>query len=74
MQSTGTRPRVAVSGGGRGNLIFGTTFSASDQIISDTSWGVGYLVFGASNYEFCVTAVNGALESGMSNCVTPPRP
>ncbi|MEU8210756.1 GDSL-type esterase/lipase family protein [Micromonospora sp. NPDC049044] len=53
------------------NLIDGSEMTASDQTIMETTWGVGFLVYGALNYEFCVTAVNGALESGMSNCVKP---
>ncbi|MFI6272388.1 GDSL-type esterase/lipase family protein [Micromonospora zamorensis] len=53
------------------NPIDGSEMTASDQTIMETTWGVGFLVYGALNYEFCVTAVNGALESGMSNCVKP---
>ena len=53
------------------NPIDGSEMTASDQIIMETTWGVGFLIYGALNYEFCVTAVNGALESGMSNCVKP---
>ncbi|MGV9212098.1 GDSL-type esterase/lipase family protein [Micromonospora sp. RB23] len=53
------------------NLSDGSELTASDQTIMETTWGVGFLFAGALNYEFCVTAVNGALESGMSNCVKP---
>ncbi|MEU7844290.1 GDSL-type esterase/lipase family protein [Micromonospora sp. NPDC049114] len=53
------------------NPLDGSEMTASDQTSMETTWGVGFLVYGALNYEFCVTAVNGALESGMSNCVKP---
>jgi lysophospholipase L1-like esterase len=37
---------------------------------STTTFGVGYLFPGVWNWEFCITAYNGDLESGKSNCVT----
>ncbi|WP_124278880.1 fibronectin type III domain-containing protein [Streptomyces sp. ADI93-02] len=53
----------------------GTTPPKADEnIIEDTHYGVGFLFPGVWNYEFCVTAVNGSLESGKSNCVIPPHP
>jgi hypothetical protein len=38
----------------------------------DTSHGIAFLFPGTWNYEFCVTAYNGELESAKSNCVRPP--
>ncbi|MFF3091624.1 hypothetical protein ACFVRB_42290 [Streptomyces nojiriensis] len=35
---------------------------------------IAYLFLGTWNYEFCVTAVNGTLESAKSNCVVAPHP
>lgn len=35
---------------------------------------IAYLFPGVWNYEFCVTAINGAAESGKSNCVVAPKP
>lgn len=52
----------------------GTLPRADENIIDGTHYGVGFLFPGAWNYRFCVTAVNGAYESGMSNCVVPQRP
>ncbi|WP_282090683.1 GDSL-type esterase/lipase family protein [Streptomyces tendae] len=53
----------------------GTTPPKADEnIIEDTHYGVGFLFPGVWNYEFCVTAVNGSLESDKSNCVIPPHP
>ncbi|MEU1050924.1 fibronectin type III domain-containing protein [Streptomyces sp. NPDC005897] len=53
----------------------GTTPPKADEnIIEDTHYGVGFLFPGVWNYEFCVTAVNGSLESDRSNCVIPPHP
>ncbi|MFF5728229.1 GDSL-type esterase/lipase family protein [[Kitasatospora] papulosa] len=53
----------------------GTTPPEADEnIIEDTHYGVGFLFPGVWNYEFCVTAVNGSLESDKSNCVIPSHP
>ncbi|MEV6871516.1 GDSL-type esterase/lipase family protein [Amycolatopsis sp. NPDC051128] len=52
----------------------GTLPAADETIIDGTHYGVGFLFPGVWNYRFCVTAVNGAYESGMSNCVVPQRP
>ncbi|MCX2928233.1 GDSL-type esterase/lipase family protein [Streptomyces sp. NEAU-W12] len=53
----------------------GTTPPEADEnIIEDTHHGVGFLFPGVWNFEFCVTAVNGSLESDKSNCVIPPHP
>jgi lysophospholipase L1-like esterase len=56
------------------NINDGSVSSADENIIDGTSWGVAYLFPGVWNYEFCVTAINGAAESGKSNCVVAPRP
>ncbi|EON97086.1 putative fibronectin type iii domain-containing protein [Phaeoacremonium minimum UCRPA7] len=44
-----------------------------DDIIMNSSHGVAFLFPGTWNFEFCVTAVNGHLESGKSNHVIPLR-
>lgn len=36
-------------------------------------WGVAFLFPGTWNFEFCLTAYNGDLESDMSNCVIPSK-
>lgn len=41
---------------------------------SGESHGVGFLFPGVWNYEFCVSAVNGELESAKSECVVAPQP
>lgn len=55
------------------NLGNGDEEDVSPRTIMDTTWGVGFLVAGAMNYEFCVTAVNGALESAKTTCTRPVR-
>jgi lysophospholipase L1-like esterase len=39
-----------------------------------TTYGIAFLFPGVWNYEFCMTAINGAAESGKSNCVVAPKP
>ncbi|MFE9610690.1 fibronectin type III domain-containing protein [Streptomyces sp. NPDC006012] len=56
------------------NIDDGSQSTADEWIGQDTSHGIAYLFPGVWHYEFCVTAVNGALESGKSNCVVAPRP
>jgi len=56
------------------NINNGSVSAADESIVDGTSHGIAYLFPGVWNYEFCVTAVNGALESGKSNCVVAPRP
>ncbi|MEU6486590.1 fibronectin type III domain-containing protein [Streptomyces sp. NPDC046887] len=47
----------------------------ADEVISDTpERGITFLFPGNWNYDFCVTAVNGAAESGRSNCVALSKP
>ncbi|MFI6270617.1 NPP1 family protein [Micromonospora zamorensis] len=55
------------------NITNGSRSAADENIIEGLSHGVAYLFPGVWNYEFCVTAINGALESGKSNCVVAPR-
>lgn len=45
---------------------------ALDRTSEIGSHGVGFLFPGTWNYQFCVTAYNGNLESAFSNCVIPP--
>jgi lysophospholipase L1-like esterase len=56
------------------NITNGEQSHTNETIIDATTYGVAYLFPGVWNYEFCVTAINGAAESGKSNCVVPPRP
>lgn len=56
------------------NTNNGSQSAADESVISKTNHGIAFLVPGTWNYEFCMTAVNGALESGKSNCVVAPRP
>ncbi|MFL4909038.1 phosphatidylinositol-specific phospholipase C domain-containing protein [Streptomyces sp. MMS24-I2-30] len=56
------------------NINDGGQSTADEWIVQGTSHGIAYLYPGVWNYEFCVTAVNGALESGKSACVVAPRP
>ncbi|MFJ4963595.1 phosphatidylinositol-specific phospholipase C domain-containing protein [Streptomyces sp. NPDC088729] len=56
------------------NINNGSQSTATEWIVQDPSHTVAYLFPGVWNYEFCVTAVNGALESGKSSCVVAPRP
>ncbi|WP_432843904.1 fibronectin type III domain-containing protein [Dactylosporangium sp. CA-092794] len=55
------------------NVNNGSPSAADETVVDGPSYGIAYLFPGIWNYEFCVTAVNGALESGKSNCVVPPR-
>jgi fibronectin type 3 domain-containing protein len=55
------------------NITNGEQSHADENIVNGTTYGVAYLYPGVWNYEFCVTAINGALESGKSNCVVAPR-
>ncbi|MCS0639663.1 phosphatidylinositol-specific phospholipase C domain-containing protein [Streptomyces sp. LP05-1] len=56
------------------NINDGSPSRAEETIAQGTNHGVAFLYPGVWNYEFCVTAVNGALESGKSHCVVAPRP
>ncbi|MFK0229866.1 phosphatidylinositol-specific phospholipase C domain-containing protein [Streptomyces sp. NPDC090303] len=56
------------------NVNNGSQPAADEHIVQETNYGVAFLFPGVWNYEFCVTAVNGALESGKSLCVVAPRP
>jgi hypothetical protein len=56
------------------NINDGSQSTASETVVDGPTYGVAYLYPGTWNYEFCITAVNGAAESGKSNCVVAPRP
>ncbi len=56
------------------NNYTGGDFTADEYISDTTDRGIAFLVPGNWNYDFCVTAVNGAAESGRSNCVSLPKP
>jgi lysophospholipase L1-like esterase len=56
------------------NITNGEQLHTDETVVDATTYGVAYLFPGVWNFEFCVSAINGALESGRSNCVVPPRP
>ncbi|MFE5509875.1 phosphatidylinositol-specific phospholipase C domain-containing protein [Streptomyces sp. NPDC056529] len=56
------------------NVTGGGQSTADEYVVEGTSHGIAFLFPGVWNFEFCVTAVNGALESGKSSCVVAPRP
>lgn len=56
------------------NITNGEASHTDENTTDATTFGVAYLFPGVWNYEFCVTAINGELESGKSNCVVAPRP
>ncbi|MGK5638341.1 fibronectin type III domain-containing protein [Streptomyces sp. URMC 126] len=56
------------------NVNDGSASKADEFVVNETNRGIAFLFPGVWNYEFCVTAVNGAAESGKSNCVIAPRP
>ncbi|MFJ3816098.1 phosphatidylinositol-specific phospholipase C domain-containing protein [Streptomyces sp. NPDC090056] len=56
------------------NVTGGGPSTADEHVVEETSHGIAFLFPGVWNFEFCVTAVNGALESGKSSCVVAPRP
>ncbi len=56
------------------NNYTGGGFSADEYISETTDRGITFLFPGNWNFDFCVTAVNGSLESGRSNCVALQKP
>jgi lysophospholipase L1-like esterase len=56
------------------NINNGSQFTTDENIVGGTSTGIAFLFPGVWNYEFCVTAINGAAESAKSNCVVAPVP
>jgi hypothetical protein len=48
--------------------------SKPGDVTDQTSGGFAYMIPGVWNFEFCVTAVNGDLESPKSQCKVAPRP
>ncbi|MFJ2828890.1 SGNH/GDSL hydrolase family protein [Streptomyces sp. NPDC087263] len=55
------------------NITDGSDFAPYEGT-ADSPHEIAFLFPGVWNYEFCVTAINGAAESGKSNCVVAPRP
>jgi hypothetical protein len=51
------------------NINDGSVLVGDDFSTAETKYGVAFLFPGVWNYEFCVSAINGELESGLSNCV-----
>lgn len=65
---------------GSGGYTFTVRNATSHEVLTDDKgstdvpcYEVAFLFPGTWNYEFCVTAYNGNLESPMSECVTAPR-
>ncbi|MCN9244377.1 fibronectin type III domain-containing protein [Streptomyces sp. RY43-2] len=57
------------------NLLDGGPFTSDEYVTDTTSRTIAFLFPGYWNFEFCVTAINGSLESDKSNCVgLPDRP
>lgn len=52
----------------------GSVLSPDNSSSTATNWDVGWLFPGVWNYEFCISAFNGELESPLSTCVTCPQP
>lgn len=52
----------------------GGPFTVDEYVTYSTSRRISFLFPGYWNFEFCVTAINGDLESGKSNCVRDPNP
>ncbi|MER7950501.1 fibronectin type III domain-containing protein [Streptomyces sp. NPDC096079] len=56
------------------NASAGGPFTADQSTTDTTSHEIAFLFPGNWNFEFCVSAFNGALESGRSGCVSVPLP
>ncbi|WP_433553333.1 SGNH/GDSL hydrolase family protein [Micromonospora zamorensis] len=56
------------------DLTNGSPLTPSDQTFTEPTHGIAYLTSGFWNYEYCVTSINGTLESARTTCVTPTRP
>lgn len=54
--------------------IAGSVLQTDESYTAQTTYGVAYLIPGVWNYEFCVSAFNGNLESGLSACLTAAQP
>ncbi|MET9359733.1 fibronectin type III domain-containing protein [Streptomyces sp. NPDC006632] len=52
----------------------GQTYKTDEDFFDNPDRQVAFLFPGAWNFEFCVSAINGALESGRSSCVSVPAP
>ncbi|MET8462818.1 NPP1 family protein [Micromonospora zamorensis] len=56
------------------DLTNGSPLTPSDQTFTEPTHGIAYLTSGFWNYEYCVTSINGTLESARTTCQTPKRP
>ncbi|MFJ9742673.1 fibronectin type III domain-containing protein [Streptomyces sp. NPDC101166] len=56
------------------NVTEGGAFTSDEYVTEDTGRGIAFLFPGYWNFEFCVTAINGAAESPRSDCVSLPNP
>jgi len=82
LQATNTSPNSVrltwnAVPGAAGYAIYYRNHKNNDPYVLDRNSGtnsheVGFLFTGTWNNQFCVTAYNGDLESGFSNCVIPP--
>lgn len=55
------------------NINSGVDYVEDRGSSTDSSHGVAFLFPGVWNYEFCVSAVNGKMESARSECVVAPQ-
>ncbi|KAK4450363.1 hypothetical protein QBC34DRAFT_461915, partial [Podospora aff. communis PSN243] len=56
------------------NVEWGHPFNEThEELTTELHHGIGFLFPGTWNFEFCVTAYNGNMESARSNCVRPER-
>ncbi|WP_330464472.1 fibronectin type III domain-containing protein [Micromonospora zamorensis] len=56
------------------DLTNGSPLTPSEQTFTEPTHGIAYLTSGFWNYEYCVTSINGTLESARTTCQTPKRP
>ncbi|WP_369009998.1 fibronectin type III domain-containing protein [Micromonospora sp. M51] len=56
------------------DLTNGSPLTPSEQTFTEPTHGIAYLTSGFWNYEYCVTSINGTLESARTTCMTPTRP
>ncbi|MBQ1036227.1 hypothetical protein [Micromonospora sp. C81] len=56
------------------DLTNGSPLTPSEETFTEPTHGIAYLTSGFWNYEYCVTSINGTLESARTTCQTPKRP
>ncbi|KAG8630262.1 hypothetical protein KVT40_001881 [Elsinoe batatas] len=56
------------------NINDGSAYSTDGGVIQGTSHGIAFLFPGVWNFEFCVSALVGSLESARSPCIVAQRP